>query len=117
MGFNPISLYAFKVSDKWNAQFDFVNILLAFFEPILRADFEINETNDFERLSPVRTPVYAIMGNKEMKVECITNWQQYTSAAFNAEVLSGDHFFIYNNAEKLASIIQSCHDKAVVCRY
>jgi external thioesterase TEII len=91
--------------------------LLDFFEPILRADFEVNEKKDFAHLPPVKNAIHAIMGSKEPKVECIDNWQQYTLATFTAEVLAGDHFFIHQHAEKLAAIIKNCYHKAALYQY
>ena len=53
------------------------------------------------------------MGDVEKHVEDITNWSKYTTSFFNYEILTGNHFFIFNNAEKLCSIIKKCYKKNV----
>jgi external thioesterase TEII len=82
--------------------------LLDFFEPILRADFELNEKIDFTSLPPVHAPVYAIMGDKEPTAGRIDNWKNYTVTDASTEILPGDHFFIYDHAKRLAEIITAC---------
>ncbi|WKL50107.1 amino acid adenylation domain-containing protein [Flavobacterium pectinovorum] len=83
--------------------------LLDYFIPILKADFEISEENNLDSDSIVKSPIYAIMGDLEKNAAHISNWSNYTSAHFNYEIFSGDHFFIYNHAERLCSIIIKCY--------
>ncbi|HEU4555731.1 MAG TPA: alpha/beta fold hydrolase [Chitinophaga sp.] len=84
--------------------------LFSYFEPLLKADFEVVEKSDLLPFyAPVETPIYAIMGSEEENVVNIGNWKRFTSAHFVAEVLNGDHFFINNHAERIAEIIKSCY--------
>lgn len=80
--------------------------LFDFFEPILRADFEIAERNNMKDEQPVSVPLYAMMGSEELHVDKIANWARFTLLEFDYEVLPGDHFFIYDHPEKLAGIIK-----------
>ncbi|MBB6269859.1 surfactin synthase thioesterase subunit [Pedobacter cryoconitis] len=88
--------------------------LLDYFMPILKADFEISEENNLERDSTINVPIYSLMGDTEEHADKITNWSKYTRSDFKHEVLSGDHFFIYNHPERLAKIItKHYHDHVI----
>ena len=83
----------------------------SFFEPILRADFEIAENDGLEYLSPINVPIYALMGSEEKDVERIANWAKFTKNIFSFEILSGGHFFIYDQKEKVAEVILKNYKK------
>lgn len=80
--------------------------LFNFFEPILRADFELAETGNLSSFAPVKTPIHAIMGSDEEHVALIDNWKNFTMTGFNSEVWEGDHFFIHKNAARMAEKIR-----------
>lgn len=85
--------------------------LFDFFEPILRADFEVAERHGLAWEPPMKAPIFAIMGDQEEKVLDIANWERFTLGGLTTEVVDGDHFFIHKHAERLAAIIRHCHDK------
>ncbi|WP_109611023.1 thioesterase II family protein [Mucilaginibacter oryzae] len=85
--------------------------LLSFYLPILRADFEIAEKNDLSGHTGVKCPVLAIMGSEEETVGEIENWKNFTSNHFEHRVLSGDHFFINNNSDRIADLIVEFYDR------
>ena len=85
--------------------------LFDFFEPIIRADFELLETINYVEFTPVKASIYALMGNTEEDSESIENWKRFTLSDFNGEILEGHHFFIYKYAEKIAGIIKGCVKK------
>lgn len=87
--------------------------LLDYFIPILKADFEISEENNLGSESIIKTPIYSIMGDVEKHVEDIMNWSKYTTSSFDYEILTGNHFFIFNNTEKVCSVIKECYKKNV----
>ncbi len=87
---------------------------LSFFEPILRADFEISEKNEVTIEHAVNTPLFAMMGSLEDDVAKITNWAGYTRAGFNYEILEGDHFFIHKHPDRIAQLIKDCYDKGTL---
>ena len=88
--------------------------LLDLFIPVLKADFEVAEENEVCDTVRLATPLYAIMGSEEERVELISNWGRFTQSEFGSEVLDGDHFFILNHAERLAEIIKECYHKSII---
>lgn len=80
-----------------------------YFEPILRADFEVAEEHGLTGNIRVNAPIYAMMGSEEERVEEITNWGRFTNSWFKHEVLSGGHFFIHNHPERIAAAINFCY--------
>jgi surfactin synthase thioesterase subunit len=79
--------------------------LYNFFEPVLRADFKIAEENASKAAPLVNIPIYAVMGEEEDYVEDLKNWKKFTTSTFECEVWPGNHFFIFENGEKLAERI------------
>lgn len=80
--------------------------LYEFFSPIMRADFQVLENDDFsEKGMQIHIPIVAIMGDKETMNKQIDNWKNFTSASFNSIILEGDHFFIKKHPKKIAEII------------
>lgn len=88
--------------------------LLEFFEPILRADFEIAERNDMQDEPAITAPLLAMMGSSEEKIQEISNWGRFTKSEFRHELLEGDHFFIHKHPEKIARLIRDCYDRTVL---
>jgi len=82
--------------------------LMNLFLPIIRADFEIAEKDEFSALEgEIMSPVYAIMGSGESFADRIDNWKLYTKGSYEARVFRGDHFFIYSYPEEIAAIIRN----------
>lgn len=79
---------------------------LNYFLPILRSDFGIADNKNFKINGVINTPIYALMGNKEDSVNEITNWEKFTTRAFKCKILDGNHFFIYEQVERIAKVIQ-----------
>jgi external thioesterase TEII len=86
--------------------------LFNFFEPVLRADFQVAEKNDLTGEPPVRSPLYAMMGSSEDHVQSITNWKKFTQSRFDYSILEGGHFFIHKHPRKIASIIADCYHRS-----
>ena len=84
--------------------------LMDFFEPILRADFEIAEENGLKEGISVSCPLFAMMGIDEEHAEDISNWSSFTGSVFNCEVLEGGHFFILDHCQRIADIIKHNFD-------
>ncbi|AXY74560.1 thioesterase [Paraflavitalea soli] len=83
--------------------------LFDFFEPILKADFQVVETYDYSAFRPVQTPILAMMGSQEESAGNIGHWKAFTLSSFAAEILEGGHFFIYPGVERLCQIIRACY--------
>lgn len=88
--------------------------LFNFFNPILRADFELLEQGGFlESEIKLNVPIYAFMGSKEDDLESIENWNRFTYDDFNFKVFEGDHFFIYDHPTEISNIIKKITRKAM----
>ncbi|WP_212003070.1 thioesterase II family protein [Chitinophaga sp. HK235] len=81
--------------------------LFGFFEPVLRADFEITERNNLAMEPAIQAPLYAVMGSLESDVDKIDNWSGFVQHTFHTEVLEGDHFFIRQHPRRMADIIST----------
>ncbi|WDF58185.1 alpha/beta fold hydrolase [Flavobacterium sp. KACC 22758] len=81
--------------------------LYEFFAPIIRADFECLEKDNFsEKGIVINTPIYALMGTEEETCHEIENWKKFTDSDFKYRVLEGNHFFIYQHSENIAVILK-----------
>jgi surfactin synthase thioesterase subunit len=78
----------------------------SFYEPVLRADFELAEKYNSYKEIPVQAPIFAMMGSREDNVEKITNWKKFTSSRFGYKIFEGGHFFIYEYPSEIANIIR-----------
>lgn len=85
--------------------------LYSFFSPIMRADFQVLEKDEYsEEGLVINTPIIALMGDEEDKVKHIDSWRKFTTKDFSYNILPGNHFFIHNNSMKLSEIIrESCN--------
>jgi len=83
--------------------------LFSFFNPILRADFELLEKDDFLEEGTIleKTPIYAMMGSEEKSHIRIENWKRYTNNHFQYQILEGDHFFIANHPSALTDVFKN----------
>ena len=81
--------------------------LFGFFEPIMRADFEILESERKTSNGEIvlETPIIALMGNSEDKSDQISNWKLFSTKEVKTVIWPGNHFFIHNHAAGLAKII------------
>ncbi|MFH7012910.1 thioesterase II family protein [Flavobacterium sp. FlaQc-52] len=83
--------------------------LFDFFGPIIRADFQVLEKGGFiEQNIKIDCPIHAIMGDSEKKAHLIDNWKNYTNTDFKSQVLPGNHFFIHEYPDEIASILLKC---------
>jgi medium-chain acyl-[acyl-carrier-protein] hydrolase len=67
--------------------------------PLLRADFEVNETYVYEPGEPLACPISALGGVRDAEVERadLEAWREQTSGAFNLRMLDGDHFYLLHD--------------------
>lgn len=82
---------------------------LDFYLPILRADFQIVNSEAIKIILQ-NTSIYAIMGDEEEQVKHIENWKNYTKSAFKYKVFEGGHFFIYHHGKEIVDTIWSCYN-------
>ena len=81
--------------------------LYDFFSPIIRADFEVLENDNFsEEGIVINTPLYAMMGDVEETSDKIENWKNFTNDDFQFKILKGNHFFINEHTQELVKVIE-----------
>jgi surfactin synthase thioesterase subunit len=69
--------------------------LLSYFEPLLRADFQVSETYHYIHEKPLDLPITVIAGTEEdMSDEEIGTWQLETTQPVEFRRMKGKHFFI-----------------------
>jgi len=80
--------------------------LLDFYEPILRADFQVSETYIYSPAEPVSIPITVITGLQEdITDEDALLWKKETTAVSSFNKMPGDHFFIFDHPGKIMDII------------
>lgn len=64
--------------------------------PTLRADFQVNQTYQYERGAPLSCPitVFGGLGDDDVPKESLFVWREETSDEFKLRMLPGDHFFL-----------------------
>lgn len=81
--------------------------LMDYFEPIFRADFQIAETYSRSEPAPMNLPLFNIGGknDKEVSYELLTGWKDYTEGHYQEMLLDGEHFFILDQKEEFAKLV------------
>lgn len=71
--------------------------------PLLRADFEVNETYEFKEEPPLPVPISALggLGDEEVTREHLEAWRRHTAAAFSLRMFPGDHFYLNDHRSSL----------------
>lgn len=84
--------------------------LKEFYEPILRADFELlqhfNQT--FENEAPLDIPATVLFGDKDVRnvsAEKMQGWRKFFTTDVDIQSFEGGHFFLYEN-EKVVDFIK-----------
>ncbi|HZN59868.1 MAG TPA: alpha/beta fold hydrolase [Planctomycetota bacterium] len=77
--------------------------LLQLLVPILRADFEVCETFEYEHERPLECPIVAFGGEVDPDVprEDLEAWSEQTTASFSLRMFPGDHFYFVNRPAAL----------------
>ena len=81
--------------------------LLAMMQPLLAADFDVNENYVFAAEDPLSIPITAFAGTKDTgaDVTMMTAWCEQTTAEFAIHALAGGHFAIFDRAETVHAAI------------
>jgi len=80
----------------------------SFFEPIIRADFEIVETWQYQEQTPLTIPATIITGTEEDLTEReIQLWQKEFNNTVNFRKMQGNHFFLFEQPELFIQLIQT----------
>jgi surfactin synthase thioesterase subunit len=80
--------------------------LLAFFVPVLRADFQAVETWRHVPEPPLATPITMMMGvHDEVTEDAARAWSAETAGAFRLEKFPGDHFFVLQHWTAIGGLV------------
>jgi len=82
--------------------------LMELFEPILRADFESIETYTYEKVQPLNIKIVLFHGSGDhFSKDDAMGWQSETDLPMDFYEYNGSHFFIHQEWESIAKIIDS----------
>jgi medium-chain acyl-[acyl-carrier-protein] hydrolase len=100
-----------KTLKEYNGIPDFVlnnQEMLDLFLPIIRADFTLLESYQYQTSIPLANTIIALAGKDDPKItiENVAKWSNHTSGNFTHHVLAGDHFFIKTSENKIFEIIK-----------
>jgi len=78
----------------------------AFFLPLIRADFELVETYQYQDEAPLACPIYSYGGLQDINVPApdLREWQKQTLKPAKTRMFPGHHFYIHSSP---AEIIQA----------
>ncbi|GAA2267683.1 alpha/beta fold hydrolase [Kitasatospora cystarginea] len=82
--------------------------LLRAFAPVLRADFELNETYVPLSGGLLGCPVSAVVGRADPQVGAdeMAGWRDTTRGPFELRVLDGDHFYLRQDPRELLALVR-----------
>lgn len=82
--------------------------MFEYFAPIVRKDFFIQENYKNENNRKLNVPVVAMYGKEDLALEeksSIGHWKNYTSGDFAIEEFHGSHFYLEEELDKVAAVI------------
>jgi len=83
--------------------------LMQLMVPLLRADFSVCETYQYESEPPLNIPITVFGGVDDVEVprQRLEPWQSLTTASFSLQMFPGDHFFIQTSQNEIISVIKT----------
>ena len=87
--------------------------LIKIFLPSLRADFKIDETYERNDRRAVGMDILGFMGSndKEMNLDELLQWKQYTNKVFSYWIVNGGHLFINTKSDEMCRKIKEYLEK------
>ena len=78
------------------------------FLPLLRADFTVDETYEYQEEDPLPVPIMASYGADDLDAtrEEVAAWERHTSEGFSLCEIPGGHFYLTHSAPLLLSHIR-----------
>jgi len=77
-------------------------------EPIVRADFQVINTYEYQNTVAMDIPISVIIGSEEsISFRQAQLWQKETIVKIKVNEFKGDHFFIFDHAEEIMELIYS----------
>lgn len=77
--------------------------LMSLLLSLLRADFELVQTYDYQPGAPLNCPISAFGGAQDVDIPRseLDAWREQTTAAFSLQMFPGDHFFLHSSQAML----------------
>ena len=74
--------------------------LMELLSPLLRADFAVCETHEYQPAEPLTIPisVFGGLGDHKVDRQDLEEWRQYTTGPFKMRMFDGNHFFLQGPA-------------------
>ena len=81
--------------------------LMNLLSPIIRADFTICDTYQYQETEPLHIPISALGGINDPRVNSkeIELWQKHTTEKFYFQILPGEHFFIHSHESVFFDVV------------
>ncbi|MCP3958837.1 MAG: thioesterase [bacterium] len=81
--------------------------LMALMLPLIRADFELNDTYRAVDRPPLECPVTAFGGlrDKEVTQRDLEAWREVTTGSFELRMFPGDHFYLHEDRDRLTRLV------------
>lgn len=75
--------------------------------PVLRADFQMCQTYQFQLRPPLSCPISVFGGDGDLEAgrQQLEGWREHTTGAFSLRIFPGDHFFLHANEPGLVGAI------------
>jgi surfactin synthase thioesterase subunit len=82
--------------------------LMNLYEPIIRADFKVIASYQYDFSGLIEIPITVIIGNEDsIKEDEAHAWQDETSVDIEIKKYPGNHFFIFDNSFQIMSLINT----------
>jgi surfactin synthase thioesterase subunit len=81
-------------------------LLMEFFEPIIKADFKAIKTYQHRKDEPVNIPITLMLGEADsISIPSAMLWQDETRKQIAIHQFSGGHFFLYQHLQSIADLL------------
>ena len=92
--------------------------LLQLLIPVLRADFAVCETYEYQEEEPLTCPIAAFGGihDPDVSREDIAAWSHQTRGLFNLQMFPGDHFYLLDRSTTLLQQVTAQLDRIATAR-
>lgn len=92
------------------------NELMQILLPMLRADFKLSHLHKVEAKCYFNFPATILYGNRDnfTSLNAIQAWQHLFSLPININCVDGDHYYINNNRERVASYINEVIENILI---
>jgi len=82
--------------------------ILAYYEPILRADFEAVGSYRYQKTEPFDVPLFLMMGTQEpTSYQDVLSWQIESHQQIEVTYFTGKHFFIHQHHREIMSLMEA----------